>query len=152
MLDEVVLRAYNARHKEAFLAAFDVLRRSWPPENTVAWWEQKNDEIAGISYKYRSNPLSKRLMVGVWNYLGKVAKGEVSTKGAEERHKHAFRTVMDFVNDHFRAGELRTEDVDGLMEEHGDDALCAELIRAVREYLEEDVTSELKEIERVKVD
>ena len=73
-------KAYDARHKQAFRIAFDALNEVFPPVNTVEYWEQTNERMKEIYNAHCDNPLAKRLLTAVANYLGDVVK-EIGRNG-----------------------------------------------------------------------
>ena len=73
-MDENMKKAYDVRHKQAFRIAFDALNEVWPPVDTVEYWERTNERLKEIYNQHIGNPLCKKLIVGVANYLGEAVK------------------------------------------------------------------------------
>ena len=73
-MDERLKKAYDARHKQAFRLAFDALNEVFPPENTTEYFEQTGEKIKYIYNEHIDNPLAKRLLVALYDYLGDVVK------------------------------------------------------------------------------
>ena len=73
-MDENMKKAYDARHKQAYRAAFEILEALFPPEDTVEYWEHAHEHMKEIYNKYRDNPALRFLIVANENYLGYVVK------------------------------------------------------------------------------
>lgn len=73
-MDDVILKAYDQRHKQAFRIAFDALKEVFPPENTLEYWEKTNERCKDVYNAHIDNPLCRHLMTAVMNYLGDVVK------------------------------------------------------------------------------
>lgn len=79
-MDTEMKTAYDSRHKQAFRIAFDALNEVFPPENTAEYWEKANGRLRDTYNAHMDNPLAKRLLVAVQNYLGDAVKEEALAK------------------------------------------------------------------------
>jgi hypothetical protein len=51
-----------------------VLNEVFPPEDTVAYFEKTNERLKETYNQHCDNPLAKRLLTAVANYLGDAVK------------------------------------------------------------------------------
>ena len=59
---------YVARHRKAFMVAFDYLNAHFPPTVEDGYWAKAAEDIGNASNEAR-DPLAWELLLGVYNYL-----------------------------------------------------------------------------------
>lgn len=149
-MDENMAKAYRIRHQQACLVAYNALEEAWPPDNATEYWEKTANRYADIYNECASNPLAKRFMTAVYNYLGTVVKHGLTAENWEQYNKQAFRIALDLLNGIFKDCDGVVEQVDALKkvgetsEKHMDNPLCIELMKAVRDYIP-DAVKEMEE-------
>lgn len=60
---------YAKMHQGSFRTAFDFLKQHFPPGDTPEWWEQTAKDASAASESQLDNPLAKKLLIGVYDYL-----------------------------------------------------------------------------------
>lgn len=140
-MDEQLAKAYRIRHQQACLVAYNALEEAWPPDNATEYWERTANRYADIYNECASNPLAKRFMTAVYNYMGDVVKHGYGNDKCAEWNKQAFRVALDLLNGIFTAGDGTVDQSEALRkvgktsEAHMDNPLCLELMKAVRDYI-----------------
>jgi hypothetical protein len=139
-MDENMAKAYRIRHQQACLVAYNALEEAWPPDNATEYWERTANRYADIYNECASNPLAKRFMTAVYNYLGDVVKGTATTEDPDAVHKKVFRSALDFLNWAFAEGngpEAVMGAVGTACTDESTFPLARYLMKAVQEYTPE---------------
>lgn len=150
-MDENMAKAYRIRHQQACLVAYNALEEAWPPDNATEYWEKTANRYADIYNECASNPLAKRFMTAIYNYLGAVVKEGYGDDKCSEWNKQSFRIALDLLNGIFAVGgdveqAEALKKVGETSEAHMDNPLCLELMKAIRDYIPDAV----RETEEVK--
>lgn len=79
-------------HKQAFRAAFDMLKELYPPENTVEYWTFASNRMALKCNELKGNDLAVTLLVALYGWLENLVKG---SNKPDEQHSGTIDAGMD---------------------------------------------------------
>ena len=145
-MDDNMKSAYRERHKQACVAAYNLLVKVWPPDRGVEYWENTAKLFAEVDNRHRDNPLVRSLLVGMYNCMGfTMDDSDLHDPASGAAHKVAFRVILDLVNDIVTGDKLAQapEIIDLTRGAYPDNKLLHAMLDLLPQYLEA-VQKELK--------